>query len=79
LPQIADLTVISGDASHAIIEMADDPLVHAALLKTLIGQDFKVASFAPDRFGLQDAYLTHVKNGTAQKVTASGSVGVSVQ
>jgi ABC-2 type transport system ATP-binding protein len=78
LRRIADLTVVSAEADHAILEMADDPAARAALLKSLIDQDFKVASFAPDRLGLQDAYLTHVKSGAAPRITAGDGAGVSL-
>jgi ABC-2 type transport system ATP-binding protein len=61
LGQIPDVTVTESDALTAVIETADEPARRAAVLKRLLVADLAVSDFAPERVGLQDAYLTHVQ------------------
>jgi ABC-2 type transport system ATP-binding protein len=61
LQQIADITVTDLEAATAVIEMADDLGQRAAVLKRLMAADLPVSEFAPERLGLQDAYLNHVQ------------------
>jgi ABC-2 type transport system ATP-binding protein len=62
--QLADISLIEGDATTALIDIADDAGRHADILKQLIGAGLAVSEFAPEHLGLQDAYLNHVHNGT---------------
>jgi ABC-2 type transport system ATP-binding protein len=66
LQQIPDVTVTESDALTAVIDTSDEPTHRAAVLKRLLAADLAVSEFAPERLGLQDAYLTHVQAPTVQ-------------
>jgi ABC-2 type transport system ATP-binding protein len=61
LSQIPGVTVSEGDAMTAVIETSDEPAHRADVLKRLLAADLPVSEFAPERLGLQDAYLNHVQ------------------
>ena len=61
LSQIPDVTVSEGDGMTAVIETSDEPTHRADVLKRLMAASLAVSEFAPERLGLQDAYLNHVQ------------------
>ncbi|HEX9449440.1 MAG TPA: ABC transporter ATP-binding protein [Dongiaceae bacterium] len=71
LQQIPGVTVTAVDAAKAIIEMTDELGVRAAVLKRLVAADLAVSEFAPERLGLQDAYLNHVHSAASVVPLAS--------
>jgi ABC-2 type transport system ATP-binding protein len=71
LQQIPGVTVTEADAGKAVIEMSDELDARAAVLKRLVAADLAVSEFAPDRIGLQDAYLSHVHPAAITAATAS--------
>jgi len=60
LQKIPEVTVLEMKAAEAVIDVADDAELRAGLLRHLVAAGLPVIEFAPERFGLQDAYLSHV-------------------
>jgi len=61
----AGIKVESGDASSALVTLDGGPEANAALLRTLVVDNFLVASFAEERVSLEDAYMAAQAGGRA--------------
>lgn len=60
LQKIPEAAILESNAIMAIIDVVDDADLRVGLLRHLVAAGLPVIEFAPERFGLQDAYLSHV-------------------